>query len=92
MRVLVLGSGMMGRAIAYDLRKYSNFEDITIVDKDKKSLQSAERFLDGKGISFDILDVEKRRLKMVAAVEKGFTSGSVTLLMSSPIIPTVPSV
>ena len=37
MKIVILGSGMMGRAIAYDLSKYSNFESITITDKDRKT-------------------------------------------------------
>ena len=52
MKALVLGAGMMGRAIAYDLSKYSNFDSITIADKDKQTVQSAERFLEGKYINF----------------------------------------
>ena len=59
MKILVLGSGMMGRAIAYDLCKFSNFEGITIADKDKKSLKIAEEFFKNQEINFDILDVEK---------------------------------
>jgi len=57
MKVIVLGAGMMGRAIAYDLRKHSNFDSIAIADKDKKTISSAEKFL--KDIDFLKLDVEK---------------------------------
>jgi len=67
MKVLVLGSGMMGRAIAYDLCHFSNFDNITIVDKDRKTLRSAEKFL---GINFDILNVKK--LKKVKRYFKDF--------------------
>ncbi|MCX6667814.1 MAG: saccharopine dehydrogenase NADP-binding domain-containing protein [Euryarchaeota archaeon] len=45
MKVIVLGAGMMGRAIAYDLCKHSNFDSIAIADKDKKTISSAEKFL-----------------------------------------------
>jgi lysine 6-dehydrogenase len=58
--ILVIGAGMMGRAIAFDLANYSNFEEITISDKDKKNLKSAKKFLKNKPVSFDILDIEKR--------------------------------
>jgi lysine 6-dehydrogenase len=61
MRILVLGAGMMGRAIAYDLSKYSNFDNITLVDNNRKTLQSAEKFLEKKPINFDILDIKKRK-------------------------------
>ena len=59
MKIVVLGAGMMGRAIAYDLCKYSNFDFITITDKDRKTLRSAEKFLKNQEINFDILDIEK---------------------------------
>lgn len=58
MNALVLGAGMMGRAIAYDLSKYSNFDSITITDKDKQTVQSAERFLEGKNINFTSIHVD----------------------------------
>jgi lysine 6-dehydrogenase len=57
MKVIVLGAGMMGRAIAYDLCKHSNFDSIAIADKDKKTISSAEKFL--KDMDFLKLDVEK---------------------------------
>ena len=59
MKILILGAGMMGRAIGYDLSKYSKFEDITITDRDKKTIQSCEKFLINQDINFDILDLEK---------------------------------
>lgn len=59
MKIVVLGAGMMGRAISYDLCRYSNFDFITITDKDRKTLRSAEKFLKNQEINFDILDIEK---------------------------------
>ena len=49
----------MGRAIAYDLLKYSNFDGIAVADKDKKTMKSAKEFLNNKKIDFLTLDVEK---------------------------------
>ena len=60
MDILVLGAGLMGRAIAYDLCKYSDFDNITVVDKDRKSLVSAEKFLEKQDVSFDVLDINKK--------------------------------
>ena len=60
MNILVIGAGMMGRAIAFDLANYSNFEEITIIDEDKKNLKSAEKFLKNKLVSFNMLNIEKR--------------------------------
>ena len=59
MKIIVLGAGMMGRAIAYDLCKYSSFENISIADKDRKTLNVTEKFLENQEIDFDILDIEK---------------------------------
>jgi lysine 6-dehydrogenase len=59
MNVVVIGSGMMGRAIAYDLHAQCNFKEITIVDKDKNSIQSAKEFLKKMNIKFLHADVEK---------------------------------
>jgi len=50
---------MMGRAVVYDLCKHSNFGSIAIADRDKKTLQSAENFLNKREIDFLMLDVEK---------------------------------
>ncbi len=59
MKIIVLGSGMIGKAIVYDLYKYSNFEGIAIADKNKQSLQSLKKTLKRKEIDFYILNVEK---------------------------------
>jgi len=59
MKVAILGSGMMGRAIAYDLSKYSDFEAIAIADKDRKTLQTAKKFLKNQDINYKVLNVEK---------------------------------
>ena len=58
MKIIVLGSGMMGSAIAHDLSKYSNFEEIAIADRDKKTLDYAKKFLKNKEINYKNLNVE----------------------------------
>jgi lysine 6-dehydrogenase len=55
MNVLVLGCGMMGRAIAYDLSLFSGFEKVIIGDKDTKTRNSAKEFL--KGTNVDVIPV-----------------------------------
>jgi len=52
MDVIILGAGMMGRAIAYDLCNYSNFERITLADNDSQTMDSAQSFLKGKTVDF----------------------------------------
>ncbi|MBN2602763.1 MAG: saccharopine dehydrogenase NADP-binding domain-containing protein [Candidatus Thermoplasmatota archaeon] len=60
MKILVLGSGMMGRAIAYDLCKFSNFETITLADRNKEMIQSSRQFLNDTSIEYLNLDVDKK--------------------------------
>ncbi len=61
MDIIVLGAGLMGRAIAYDLCKHSNFDNITIADKDKQALQSAKKSLNRKEIVTHTLDIKKTK-------------------------------
>ena len=61
MDILVLGSGMMGRAIAYDLASHSDFDKITIADKNKKTIQDAEGILKNTEIIYDVLDLKKKQ-------------------------------
>jgi lysine 6-dehydrogenase len=67
MKAFILGAGMMGRAIAYDLSKFSNFEEILIGEKDRQTCTSAKRFLQGTGVKTIAVNAEssyevKRRL------------------------------
>lgn len=61
MNVLVLGAGKMGRAIAYDLEKFSSFETITIGDNDTRILQSAQKFFKKTSINTISVDVTKKQ-------------------------------
>jgi len=59
MNAIVIGAGMMGRAIVHDLYEHSKFDSIAIADKDKKTLYAAEKFLKEKEIDYFTLDVGK---------------------------------
>jgi lysine 6-dehydrogenase len=61
MNCIVLGAGMMGRAIAYDLSNFSKFNNITIADCDRDTLDSCKRFLGDRKINFEILDVKNKK-------------------------------
>jgi len=61
MNILVIGAGMMGRAIAYDLLKYSNFKNITLIDNDKKSLELVNNFLKKSKINYCLLDLNSKK-------------------------------
>lgn len=60
MKVLVLGAGMMGRAIAYDLQKFSNFDEVTLGDKDSTTQASAKRFLRGTTVKVKQVDASDK--------------------------------
>lgn len=59
MNILVLGSGMMGRAIVHDLKKNSNFENITIADQSKINLDKLNLYFKNKNIQYKQIDVNK---------------------------------
>ena len=61
MTYLILGAGMMGRAIAFDLNKSSK-EDFIIVDKDDKALSTIKIFLGNsiETMKIDVLDDIKK--------------------------------
>jgi len=48
----------MGRAIAYDLSRFSDFDDIVIGEKDSKTRLSAKRFLQGTGVKTLVMNAE----------------------------------
>ncbi len=70
MKIIILGAGMMGRAIAHDLSKYSNFDNITIADRDNKALNDALKFLKNQDINFLKLDIEN--IKKIKKYFKNF--------------------
>jgi lysine 6-dehydrogenase len=59
MNVLVLGCGMMGRAVAYDLSVFSGFEKIIIGDKDTQTRISAKGFLKGTNVNMISVNADK---------------------------------
>jgi lysine 6-dehydrogenase len=59
MNVVILGAGMMGRAIAYDLSKFSNFDEILLGEKDSKTRASTRRFLQETRVKVIPLDAER---------------------------------
>jgi lysine 6-dehydrogenase len=59
MNVVILGAGMMGRAIAYDLSKFSNFDEILLGEKDSKTRASTRRFLQETRVKVISLDAER---------------------------------
>ena len=60
MNVLILGAGMMGRAIAFDLSRFSQFKTIFVGEKESQTRKSASGFLKKKNVEIVDLDVEDR--------------------------------
>lgn len=58
MNYLVIGAGLMGRAVAFDLLKFSDYSKITVVDNNRKSLEESRIFLNNKDIYLDTLDID----------------------------------
>ncbi len=62
MNILIFGAGMMGKAIAYDLSHYSDFDAITIVDRDAKAVAMIDQFISDpriKPLNIDVTKTEK---------------------------------
>lgn len=56
-KFLVLGAGMMGRAIAFDLARYRKKDEVLVLDSNKESCQSLTKWL-GKDLGAICLDVK----------------------------------
>jgi lysine 6-dehydrogenase len=70
MNALILGAGMMGRAIAYDLSRFSTFEEITIGENQRKTRASAQQFLQTTRVKTIALDA-KRTTEVKKRIRKG---------------------
>lgn len=62
MKMLILGAGMMGRAIAFDINKYSKSTNIQIADKDPNAIQTTKEFLRNKNIKYTKINLNKTNL------------------------------
>jgi lysine 6-dehydrogenase len=58
MKILVLGAGMMGRAIAYDLSRFSAVDEVILGEKDKKTLLEARQILQDTGVKPRTMNAE----------------------------------
>jgi len=59
MKILVLGAGMMGRAIVYDLFRFSHFDEILLGDNDLQTRNSAKKFLKETNVDVIPLNADK---------------------------------
>lgn len=63
MNVVVLGAGMMGRAITYDLSQLKTFDQVTLVDKSTQMLQDSLSFL--STISFETAQRDVSKIESI---------------------------
>jgi len=59
MNAVILGAGMMGRAIAYDLDQFSSFQEILLGEKEGTTRTSAKQFLRDTRVKVLALNAEK---------------------------------
>lgn len=62
MKYLVLGSGLQGRAVAYDFLKFDEGCQVILADIDAENLKEAEKLITDENLTtevFDIFDVDK---------------------------------
>ena len=60
MKALVLGAGMMGRAITYDLCTFSKFDTVFVVDNNQNALNDLKMFFTNEDINYLQLDMAKK--------------------------------
>lgn len=60
MKAAVLGSGLMGSVIGWDLAGSDNVDEVVVADIDKERLESVRRRSPGKKMSVEVLDINER--------------------------------
>jgi lysine 6-dehydrogenase len=74
MKIIILGAGLMGRAIAFDLINFSNFEKISFIDINKSNLNLTKKIFKNKKINYKLLDVSNR-----ANIRKKFEENDIVI-------------
>ena len=80
MKVLVMGSGRMGKAAAYDLVKQDSVEQIILADIDLKAAEALAKEVGPKAVA-EKVDAKKR-----ANLVKSFSKVLIKTFLSKPII------
>lgn len=58
MQAVVLGAGLMGRAIAFDLIHHCSFNTVTLADKSPQALSEAEAVIDNSHLKILLVDID----------------------------------
>lgn len=61
MRVGVLGSGLMGSVIGWDLARSDGVDEVVVADIDKERLEKVKKRSPGKKLSVEVLDIKDRK-------------------------------
>lgn len=61
MKAAVLGSGLMGSVIAWDLARSDQVDEVVVADIDSEKLEKVKKQTPGKKLSVELLDVEDRK-------------------------------
>jgi len=77
--MLVLGAGLMGRAMAWDLSRRDGIDRVLLVDNRDQNLELARRIIDSPRLETEVLDINAnpervRQLMKMAAVTIGAVS------------------
>ena len=60
MNIVVLGAGMMGQAIAFDLVHNTPKCKLSIVDNNKNALHTTKQFLNNSTVKYQQLDINNK--------------------------------
>jgi len=61
MKVAVLGSGLMGSVIGWDLARSDDVDEVVVADIDAERLQKLKKRAPGKKLSAEVLDIRDRK-------------------------------
>jgi lysine 6-dehydrogenase len=75
MRAAVLGAGLMGSVIGWDLARSEGVDSVVVADIDPKRLERLKRRAAGKKLSTELLDIRDRR-RVVAFLKRFDVSAS----------------
>ena len=69
MKAAVLGSGLMGSVIGFDLARSEGVDQVVVADVDSKRLDEVKRRTPGKKLSVEVLDIKDRK-KVVSFLKR----------------------
>jgi lysine 6-dehydrogenase len=59
--ILILGAGMMGKALAFDLNTFSEFDSIAIAERNNKKLQNISKTINSEKIELRYIDINNTK-------------------------------